>query len=322
MLKIHREADVQLSRILQTIVRLIGALWLLVWAQSEHPPNWFLSPAWSVGVDVLALGVFAWVTYRYTHERPVALKLVRPVSAPTTPSSAGPDVHADSLSALSISGTSPANGRQPPPPQPIFGKQSLGLTPPPRDDSEPMDWEPTAAGSSNDVSSDWDTFGIGRQNMFPRASASEETGLEPLLATWGLGTDTSSHAVTGPTANGVTDVQMMPAESSLSWLRARLASVQRGLAFVRAGSALLAPTPAVRIAWLVIEGLLSAVRAGLADERWTAIVNGADAVVRVSSVLAITRGVQVPLSVAPSMLAAVEGVAWALLTLGVSTMTS
>lgn len=310
-------------------MRLIGALWLLVWAQSENPPvenppEW-LSPPWTVIADVLALGVFVWVTYRHTHERPVALKLVRPVSAPSTPAPAGPDVHADSLSALSLSGTSQplqANGRQPPPPQPVFGKPSLGLTPPPRDDSEPMDWEPTATDPSNEVSNDWDSFGIGRQNMFPRASASEETGLEPLLATWGLGTESAPYPSPGTTANGVADVQMTPAESSLSWLRARLALLQRRLAFMRAGSTLFAPTPGVRIAWLVAEALLSAGRAVLADERWTAVVNGADAVVRISSVLAINRGVQVPLAVAPSMLAAVEGVAWALLTLGVSTMTS
>lgn len=311
----------QVSRILQTIVRLIGSLWLLVWAQSEHPPDWFVSPAWSVVVDILALGVFVWTVYRSTHERPVTLRLVRPVSAPTTPSPAGPDVHADFLSALSLSGATQGNGRPPPPPQPIFGKQSLGLTPPPRDDSEPMDWEPTAADSSNEAGSDWDRFGIGRQNMFPRASASEETGLEPLLATWGLGTDTS-HSASAPPTNGIVDVQMMPPESSLSWLKARLALVQRGLAFVRAGSALLAPTPAVRIAWLVVEALVSASRAVLTDDHWTVVVNGADAVVRTSSILAIVRGVQVPLSVAPSMLAAVEGVAWSLLTLGVSTMTS
>ncbi|EJT50267.1 hypothetical protein A1Q1_00461 [Trichosporon asahii var. asahii CBS 2479] len=318
----EKRLAIDLSRIFQTIGRLYGALWLLVWTQSEHPPDWLISPAWSAVVDVLALSVFVWVTYQCMHQRPVTLRLVRPVSAPTTPSSADADAHADSLSALSLSGTSQVNGRPPPPPQPIFGKQSLGLTPPPRDESEPMDWEPTAADSSNETGSDWDRFGIGRQNMFPRASASEETGLEPLLATWGLGPDPSSNTMPGSRVNGIVDVQMMPAESSLTWVRARLAAAQRALAVVRAGSALLSPTPAVRVAYLVVESLISATRALFSDERWTAIVNGADAVLRISSVLAISRGVRVPLAVEPSMLAAVEGVAWSLLTLVVSTMTS
>jgi hypothetical protein len=41
-----------------------------------------------------------------------------------------------------------------------------------------MDWEPT--------NNDWDGFGVGTQRMFAPAE-SNETGLEALLATWGLG---------------------------------------------------------------------------------------------------------------------------------------
>lgn len=310
-------ADFQVLRVLQLVNRLVGALWLLVWAQSENPPSWFPSPSLGVVVDGLMLIAFMTLIQKYSSERPVALQLVRPVSHVTTPTSLGRDNHTDSFSALSLSGAPPpasSSARPTPPPQPVFGKPSLGLTPPPRDDSEPMDWEPTGSEPPND----WDSFGVGQQSIFPRTS--EETGLEPLLATWGLGGEATYAAQSHPN-DVLADVQMAPAERSLSWICARLAIVQQGLALCRAISACFTPTPGVRIACLCAEALVSAVRALLTDERWTMTVNGADAALRMSSALAIAKGVQLPLQASVKTLTAVEGMCWALLTLCVRFMT-
>lgn len=314
------------------MVRFYSVFILFLWAQDrlEALPRWVpVTAAWYATIEVLLLGAYVLLLQQCTRERTVPLKLVRPVSTPATPPPPGPEVHADTLSALSLSGTSPshsyANGRSPPPAQPVFGRQSLGLTPPPRDDSEPMDWEPTATGSPTQPSSDWDTFGIGRQNMFPRTSASEETGLEGLLASWGLGTDTRSHAASASSVSGTRDVQMMPAEDSLTWLRSRLDTLQRFSPMFRVGMALVPPQPqGVRLGLLVVEALLSGSRAVLSNERWTAIVNSADAIVRLSTVVGITRGLQAPLPLLapPYVQALVESLAWALLTKCVNAMTS
>lgn len=66
---------------------------------------------------------------------------------------------------------------------PIFGQSSFQSAYPAvpfdrGDDS--MDWEPAAPTSS----SDWDNFGAGKQRMFP--TSAQETGLESLIATWGI----------------------------------------------------------------------------------------------------------------------------------------
>lgn len=77
-----------------------------------------------------------------------------------------------------------------------------------RDESEPMDWEPSLAPGSMSAAEgdDWDSFGVGRQRMFPPQTGNDETGLESLLAGWGI----SAGAVggTAPTSNGPSGIPM------------------------------------------------------------------------------------------------------------------
>jgi hypothetical protein len=75
-----------------------------------------------------------------------------------------------------------------------------------QDPSEPMDWEPApGAALSNggwtrrkpssweeDEKNDWDDFGVGRQRMF---GENTETGLEGLMAGWGIETGRSAPVV-------------------------------------------------------------------------------------------------------------------------------
>lgn len=125
---------------------------------------------------------------------PIAIQLVRPVSvdvvrpaSPARPLST-PDSRAK-VKEIASSGSPRAN--------PIFGQPSLA---PHTDQGEPMDWEPIQSlrnhtgrnlddadeGRLLPQQGDWDNFGIGKQRMFDRAT--QETGLESLLASWGLGT--------------------------------------------------------------------------------------------------------------------------------------
>lgn len=81
---------------------------------------------------------------------------------------------------------------------------------------EQMDWEPSprpgnrrppGLDDDNDGDSrpyespskhDWDTFAVGRQRMFPNQGTRDETGLESLIAGWGIdGTSTSSDTGAG-----------------------------------------------------------------------------------------------------------------------------
>ncbi|BEI80255.1 hypothetical protein CcaverHIS002_0107840 [Cutaneotrichosporon cavernicola] len=115
--------------------------------------------------------VIAALTRRRDASR-IQLTLVRPVHVETRPQPSQPPNHS------SHSKAGPSS--KPEPPQPtrqsaVFGQPSLAL---PEQPDEPMDWEPTH--------SDWDGFGVGTQRMFAPAE-SNETGLEALLATWGLG---------------------------------------------------------------------------------------------------------------------------------------
>jgi len=57
-----------------------------------------------------------------------------------------------------------------------------------------MDWEPAPARGTDtpEDRSEWDSFGVGRQRMFPNGSANDETGLENLLAGWGISTGSAA----------------------------------------------------------------------------------------------------------------------------------
>lgn len=133
----------------------------------------------------------------------VPIKLVRPVpvsaSRQTDPATENFS-QLDGLHNLSFHIQQPQNTS----PNPIFGQPSL-QRPVEELEPEPMDWEPspvvsetgvsrppgwTSADDEDDIAlhpkkADWDSFAINKQRMFPHA-AQEETGLENLLAGWGL----------------------------------------------------------------------------------------------------------------------------------------
>lgn len=142
--------------------------------------------------------------------QPVAIQLIRPTPASKRldgdqPSSLNPDLSLDQVRQLQAL-TEVPNYPQPAPVNPVFGHTSLpqaALVA----NSDSMDWEPSpGAAVSNggwtrrppamwDVEddepdpiqrNDWDSFAINKQRMFAQPQA-QETGLESLLAGWGLG---------------------------------------------------------------------------------------------------------------------------------------
>ncbi|WVQ85896.1 hypothetical protein IAT38_008064 [Cryptococcus sp. DSM 104549] len=154
---------------------------------------------------------------------PVAIQLVRPVSLQPSPSLSrtatitdGLPPHPSSptgLSSLSLGGNPQRTSN------PIFGQPSLqngAPTGPSRPEPEPMDWEPSSGAvlsnggythrpvgwtpdDEDDVplprKSDWDNFATNKQRLFPQQAGHDETGLESLLAGWGIGGGAESSAV-------------------------------------------------------------------------------------------------------------------------------
>ncbi|CAK9786042.1 hypothetical protein CC85DRAFT_314239 [Cutaneotrichosporon oleaginosum] len=137
---------------------------------------WGLPASWITAAAALDITIVIAALTRRRDTSRIQLTLVRPVRieahSQTLPSSQHPStaLHHPAPS-LSHSQASPQRSR----PSAVFGQPSLAL---PERSDEPMDWEPTH--------SDWDGFGVGTQRMFA-AAESNETGLEALLATWGLG---------------------------------------------------------------------------------------------------------------------------------------
>lgn len=63
-----------------------------------------------------------------------------------------------------------------------------------------MDWEPSPVpGSLNGdtPAGDWETFGVGRQRMFPQPRQQDETGLESLFSGWGISSGTTPKITPG-----------------------------------------------------------------------------------------------------------------------------
>jgi hypothetical protein len=139
--------------------------------------------------------------------QPVALKLVRPVQISSVPSSF-PQATNGHLTTAHASVPDPGTRSSPASTNPMFGRPSLpSPTPQSATLYEPMDWEPsphTALSNGGYTGrpprwepdeddspplhkADWDGFGVGKQRMFPQRHEQEETGLESLLAGWGLG---------------------------------------------------------------------------------------------------------------------------------------
>ncbi|OCF45681.1 hypothetical protein I317_00584 [Kwoniella heveanensis CBS 569] len=157
--------------------------------------------------------------------RPVSLRSspAHPTTSLSTPPHPASPGH---LSTLSIGQSASASSLKPERANPIFGQMSLsqqygaGTAEPQLPSEEPMDWEPSPSPASyqaygnsynhmnrppglftpededdmnfhhasmypRTAKHDWDGFATNRQRMFPQRA--EETGLESLLAGWGIG---------------------------------------------------------------------------------------------------------------------------------------
>lgn len=132
---------------------------------------------------------------------------MRPVQMATIPTSS-PQATNGHPNTAHVSAPDQTTRSSPASTNPMFGRPSLpSPTPQPATLHEPMDWEPsphTALSNGGYTGrpprwepdeddsptlhkADWDGFGVGRQRMFPQRHEQEETGLETLLAGWGLG---------------------------------------------------------------------------------------------------------------------------------------
>lgn len=112
---------------------------------------------------------------------------------------------------------------------------------------EPMDWEPSPTTDrtflrkppgldpeDEETRDDWDSFAVGPQRMFAARDAHDETGLESLIAGWGIDP--------GPISNGVGQSQSRPvrlATTSNSVAELSPASMSIGELIVRITSSLL-----------------------------------------------------------------------------------
>lgn len=160
--------------------------------------------------------------------RPVTIQLVRPVSIEIARHMTQASAH----SRLSLNGLHTGDSNPSAPPfsvtssNPIFGKSSLGHARE-ADQGEPMDWEPSpSAVASNggwtrpppgmwetddfeNEASDasvWDSFAVNKQRMFAQPEVSD-TGLESLLAGWGLGGGGSSEGTSSMSASTISHRQ-------------------------------------------------------------------------------------------------------------------
>ena len=180
---------------------------------------------------IIEVFVFLWAAQSGRSPRDVSLNLIRPVPAQSsTPSDKKGHTHIHqphpALEFLSLE-NEPTMGK--PIQNPIFGKPSFvhrsGME---TDEAEMMDWEPiqptphsslpvvTANGDDDDDEGhgntpgngirrradkeDWDKFGTGKQRLFPRAS--DETGLESLLAGWDINGGSSTAIRSQQTSSG------------------------------------------------------------------------------------------------------------------------
>lgn len=114
---------------------------------------------------------------------------------------------------------------------------------------EPMDWEPSPTTDrtflrkppgldleDEETKDDWDSFAVGPQRMFAARDGHDETGLESLIAGWGIDP--------GPTSNGDGQPQRQSrpvrlATTSNSVAKLSLASISIGELIVRIASSLL-----------------------------------------------------------------------------------
>lgn len=145
---------------------------------------------------------------------PVATRPIQPVTISSTPSSPLPQISQHSPASHRhgaehlLSATGRKDGSNPMFGQPSFSPHSDG-TDDTRKETEQMemDWEPSPRPSNisggrrrppglddedqdpeanSNSRHDWDSFAVNRQRMFPNQTTRDETGLESLIAGWGI----------------------------------------------------------------------------------------------------------------------------------------
>ncbi|KAK4687189.1 hypothetical protein P7C73_g2929, partial [Tremellales sp. Uapishka_1] len=176
----------------------------------------------------VALFIHALTSLRIS--RPISLKLVRPVqitsATPHSPSIPQcPPPSADFFSSLSLSSNPAA------PSNPVFGHPSL-QSHQSVDTSMEMDWEPTPSSRPKAPDISWDSFAVNKQRMYP-SQQQEDTGLEMLLAGWGIGgeVDPSRNHV----SNGLPDPYPNPNQMVVVWDLKIARRLLGSLAIVRLG---------------------------------------------------------------------------------------
>jgi hypothetical protein len=113
---------------------------------------------------------------------------------------------------------------------PIFGQPAFTNNEQPAYESEPMDWEPSPTTDrtslkrppgleleNDETRDDWDQFAVGPQRMFAAREGHDETGLESLIAGWGIDAGPTS------TSSGVAHLQSRPIRLATSSNSAKLA---------------------------------------------------------------------------------------------------
>ncbi|KAI9633529.1 Ima1 N-terminal domain-containing protein [Dioszegia hungarica] len=199
------------NMLLVFVMRIVGAI-LVSYPRLRPPAPLSRITGTLLVLEAIAL-VHAFAAIRSPY--PIALRLVRPTqlsvpSSPTYQQPSGPGVYNPYLHSSPPDHSSRLQRDLAPKHHPVFGKTSLSPRPSLsrlRDDE--MDWEGPAPSalynggytSGGPVYSEqqaeemtegyergqgWDNFAVGKQRFFGRREGEDETGLEGLLAGWGL----------------------------------------------------------------------------------------------------------------------------------------
>ncbi|WWD08432.1 hypothetical protein V865_006544 [Kwoniella europaea PYCC6329] len=183
------------------LLRISGSAISCLITDQETSPPFFLKLLQATFALEIALLIHSIMSIKIS--QPVSIKLVRPVSVTldTIPNHPPSIQSGHDLSSLSLSSSQNHMAYTNNSVNPIFGQPSLhkSLSETPMD-GEPMDWEPTRQQPSRyplfspqseydegevfQRKENWDTFGTNKQRMFHK---NDETGLENLLAGWGIG---------------------------------------------------------------------------------------------------------------------------------------
>jgi hypothetical protein len=183
---------------------------------------------------------------------------------------------------------------------PIFGQPAFAHNDQSEQyEPEPMDWEPSPTTDrtflrrppgldleNDETRDDWDQFAVGPQRMFAARDGQDETGLESLIAGWGIDAGPTS------TSNGVAHSQNRPirlAPSSNSVAKLAPASMSIGELIVRIASSLLTFARIISLV-LVLSSIINADSAFTIDK----ILSGMEVGTIVMSAILLPKTYQGP----------------------------